>query len=79
MQIIYIKILILLRIGKGSREKVARAKELAIKGINFALATFSLLKDYFFIPFTWFNTCSLCSGDSLLRISSISVFACLIS
>ena len=78
MQIIYIKISILLRIGKGSREKVARVKELAIKGINFALAT-NILRDYFFIPFTWFNTCSLCSGDSLLRISSISVFACLIS
>ena len=39
MQIFYIKISILLRIGMGSREKVARAKELAIKGINFALAT----------------------------------------
>ena len=39
MQIIYIKISILLRIGNGSREKVARVKELAIKGINFTLAT----------------------------------------
>lgn len=27
-------------IGNGSREKVDRAKELAINGINFALATF---------------------------------------
>lgn len=45
MQIIYIKISILLRIGKGSREKVARAKELAIKGINFALAT-NILRNY---------------------------------
>ena len=75
MQIFYLKISILLRIGSGSREKVARAKELAIKGINFALAT----PIYLSIPFTWFNTCSLCSGDSLLRISSISVFAFLTS
>lgn len=78
MQVYYIKNSILLRIGRSSREKVARAKELAIKGITFALAT-NILSDYFSMPFTWFNTCSLCSGDSLLRMSSISVFACLTS